>query len=281
MDERDETYGKKSYEYAVGTLSAGSCRPLTQEQWSRLEQADPAGMVRLLGEYGYAQKAQDVSGVIEEHLRAVRALLRDISPDAQLTGAMFFENDATNVKLYLKAEMLKRQAGAPADGYFNPETVRLCALAGDWSMLGAEAETLLGDVSLENDPFVLSCRVDNAMFSRALSVAKSKRCSALSDVLTEFARGRNRLTRERIKRLSGGDADKYECAFLPVEADGESDTLTGEALRADVDRRMKNVLTEAGYAGNMGVLAEFYFLKKAEAARLRKLAASENAGGAV
>lgn len=280
MDEKNETYGKKSYEYAVGTLSAGSFRPLTQEQWTRLEQADPAGMVQLLVEFGYAQKAHDVSGVTEEHLRAVRTLLRDISPDAQLTGAMFFENDATNVKLYLKAEMLKRQAGAPADGYFDPETVRLCALAGDWSMLGAEAEALLGDISLEKDPFVLSCRVDNAMFSRALAVAKSKHCGALYNVLTEFARGRNRLTRERIKRF-GGDAGKYEYAFLPVEADGESDTLTGEGLRADVDRRMKNALTEAGYAGNMGTLAEFYFTKKAEAARLRRLAASENAGGGV
>ena len=56
----------------------------------------------------------------------------------------------------------------------------------------------------------------------------------------------------------------------------KDDKRTDDEILQDVNRRLAGVLTDLGYDDGMGVLAQYYFQKKNEAAALRLLFARKS-----
>lgn len=273
MTESGNIYGKKSYEFAVGRIKAGE-RLLSAEQWSRLRAAPRADAEKLLTEYGYSSDS-------DAELNRTVDFLKEISPDADLTELLFFEEDALNLKLYLKARLIGAQADTlpVCTGGIEPDLLRICVYTEDYSLLGSDAEAALDGISSETNPQVISCRVDSAMFLRALRLAEKKHCKPLVHFLQEYGAGKNRLTALRILRLGGDPAFCREDCFLPVEwsAYAVSDRDKSEAeIAAEIKRRREVLLEELGYDMGMGPIVQYYFRKKGEAASLRLLLAEKS-----
>ena len=73
-------------------------------------------------------------------------------------------------------------------------------------------------------------------------------------------------------RRLGREAEDF--VYLPVsfsEFRAKDDKRTDDEILQDVNRRLSGVLTDLGYDDGMGVLAQYYFQKKNEAAALRLL----------
>ena len=273
-------YGKKSYEFAIGRIKATSHPVLTGEQWSRLREADMTGAVKLLEDYGYprVEEGETVRDSIDREMQRAVTFILELAPDEELTNLLFFEEDALNLKMFLKSKIMKGHMDKLpiVEGSFSPELLRVCAETEDFSMLGQVIEDGLDDVCDTEDPFLISCAVDNAMFAHAVKGAEKKHCTVLKNLLTEYGAGRNRLIAMRMRRL-GKEAEDH--VYLPVsfsEYGAKDAKRTDDEILQDVNRRLDSVLTDLGYDDGMGVLAQYYFQKKNEAAALRLLFARKS-----
>lgn len=275
-------YGKKSYEFAVGRIKATKHPVLNREQWSRLREADIQGAAKLLEDYGYPHVAEggSVRDAIDAEMERAVSFILELAPDEELTNYLFFEEDALNLKLYLKAKLIGKDGEKlpTVRGSFSTELLRICAYTEDFTMLGDDLNKALDGVSELTDPAKISSCVDNAMFSHALKGAEKKRCRPVAELLTVYGVGRNRLTAMRMGRM-GREIDPKDDVFLPVSFSGylkKDSGLTEDEIFADVNRRLDGALSQLGYDSGMGVLAQYYFQKKNEAAALRLLFAQKS-----
>lgn len=289
MGEPANIYGKKSYEFAIGSIKANSHRPLSAEQWRRLRDADMRAAEKILVEYGYPplSEGKTILDSIEAEMKSRIEFIRDTAPDAELVDLLFFEEDAVNLKLYLKARLMGESPDALpiCAGGTDPELLRICVYTEDFSLLGSPAQEMLQGICAEPDPRKISCLADNAMFSRARKTAENKHCAPLARLLAEYGTGRNRRTALRLARL-GADPKEYPDAFLPVDWAPFQTADHGkpeDVVLADIDKRLAAVTEELGYDSGMGPIAQYYFMKKNEAAALRMLFTEKSfaaAGGA-
>lgn len=277
MDEPVNIYGRKSYEFAVGRIKANAHRPFSAEQWNRLREADLRSAEKIVVEYGYPsiREEETIFDSIEAELKRTIEFIRDTAPDTELVDLLFFEEDAVNLKLFLKARLLGTDpASLPVcTGGIPSELLRICVYTEDFSLLGETARGILNNICTETDPRRISCLADNAMFSRAFTLAQKKHCVPLVHLMTEYGTGRNRRTTLRLAAL-GADPQKYADAFLPLEWDAfrAADHGKTEAdVLKDINNRLAAVTEEIGYDSGMGPIAQYYFMKKNEAAALRML----------
>lgn len=275
-------FGKKSYEFAVGAIKASSHAVLSDERWNRLHEADLSSAEKMLAEFGYpaSVEGKGINSSIDAEMSTVTSMVRELAPDEELTKLLFFEEDALNLKLYLKAKMIGKAADKikPAEGGISPEILRACVTAEDYSLLGAVAEGILSGIENESNPGKVSCIADNAMFAHAVSSAKRKHCEPLVRLLLEYGKGKNRLTAMRMRRL-GFSEKEHEYAFLPADfSDYREKDKAAEPFEIieDVNSKIKAALSELGFGDGMGVIAQYYFTKKNEAAALRLLFAEKS-----
>lgn len=274
MTERN-VYGKKSYEYALGRLSATTHRLLSAEQLGRLREADLRTAEKLLTEYGYpaVSEGQTVYDAIEAEKNAVCAFVREIAPDESLAALLFFEEDALNLKLLWKSKIIGKSIDTATlcEGSFDRELLRICVETETYSLLDDELDRALTAIEKETDPCRISCLIDNAVFAYAVSAAQKLHCKPLVQLFSVYGAGKNRLTAARLRALGLAPAE-YAFAFLPAalpdEADAGTDAIT---VAEETAAALESVLQDLGYADGIGVLAQYYFRKKAEAAALRLL----------
>ncbi|MGI6716525.1 MAG: V-type ATPase subunit [Eubacteriales bacterium] len=262
-----------SYEYALGAIQASPFLPMSSAQLNRMRDADYNTALRLLAESGYEPApGGSVNETIDNHLEMVAEFIRAHSPDNELTGLLFFEEDALNLKMYIKAVRFGVNADTAdtPEGAFDKELLKVCATVGDYSLLGKEAEKHLEGIDETDNPSKLSCMVDNAMFARSVAVAKKKGEKGLVKLLEAYAAGRNALTKLRLKRL-GMDISKCSYAFLPYgdDFDKQSNVLT------DINSSLEKVYDELKYDTGFGFIARLYLMKKNEAAVLRLIFAGK------
>lgn len=273
-------YGKKSYEFAIGRIKATNHPVLNREQWSRLRELELSAAVKQLEECGYphVEEGGSVRDSINSEMKRAVDFILELAPDEELTNYLFFEEDALNLKMFLKAKLIGRSPDMlpTVRGSINTELLRICVETEDFSLLGEKLSEGLKGVCDLTDPSRISCQVDNAMFSYALAGVRKKRCQPMVDLLTVYGVGRNRLTALRLRRL-GNDLQDY--FFLPVGFDGYDRRDNGKSedeILIDVNQKLDSVLAELGYDSGMGVLAQYYFQKKNETAALRLLFARKS-----
>lgn len=277
-------FGKKSYEFAVGAIKASSHSVISEEKLNRLKEADLESAQKMLAEFGYpaVSEGKGVNSSIDGELAAATAMIRELAPDEELTNLLFFEQDALNLKMYLKAKLIGKpyEEIKPVNGGFAPEIIRACVMTEDFSLMGEDIASALEGIENETDPCKISCIADRAMYSHAVLTAKKKRCEPLEKLLEEYGKGKNRLTAMRMKKL-GLNGEENEFAFLPVdfsEFKAKDSAAEPVDIISDVAARMKSALNELGFYDNMGAIAQYYFLKKNEAAALRLMFAQKSLG---
>lgn len=277
MKEAYGAFGSTSYEYAIGRIQATSHTVLSAEQWNRLQDGEEQEALKLLEEYGYpAAEGRSPQEVIQEELGRVAAFVREISPDPAMTDLLFFEEDALNLKLYLKARLSGKNPSALVTtlGSWPPDVMQICVEAEDFSLLGEDIAQSLQDIFEETDPGLISCRVDAALYAHALREAEKRRCRPLTDWLRKYGAGKNRITRARLEGLQR-DPKSYSAAFLPVDTESESWGASGEMSREEVlaqeEARLQEAAKDLRLDEGIGVIAEYYLAKKNEAAALRLL----------
>ncbi len=294
-------FGKISYEYAVGALKASRFAPLGEDGFARIKGAGYSTAVKLISEYGYPPAAEGFSPAdsIDKLTEQLIDFIKAHSPDPVLTGALFFEEDARNLKIYLKAARSSQNTfggGAEDSGFslpsgaFDKEILKICGESGDFSLLGKDLETALSGAAEIEDPSFLSCKIDNAFFSRSVSVAKKARETSLQKLLISYGALRNSLTSLRLNQL-GRDEKEHFYAFFPISGESNIDEDSYESSESKVSaksdgydkiiakygKEFEKALDELDFDGQIGFIARFFFLKKAETTRLRLIFAEKAA----
>ncbi len=164
---------QRSIPYAVARIRALENRLLDSQTLARLKDADRTDALKLLLETGYGQgaAAEDAEAAIAAELLTARRLVREVSPDPEVTGLFLLGIDARNLKTLLKARLLNQPAeGLLGEGGMFPlEALKRAVADKDYRDLPAEFSRELNAVerrlAVEPDPQMLSAAVDRAAFA--------------------------------------------------------------------------------------------------------------------
>ena len=108
-----------SYEYALGRISVLSTHLLTAAQLRRIAEASTTKeAMKLLLETGYGENVAteqeialgEIDFIIRDQLQLTRKRIRELTPDAELTGLFLLPVDTHNLKALLKARLLGTSA---------------------------------------------------------------------------------------------------------------------------------------------------------------------------
>lgn len=266
-------FAKKSYEYAVGAIKATSHPPLTEEGLRRLSEADLSDFPRLLDELGWGRGIEgDLHERIQREFEYAVAFIRDISPDLSLTDLLLFEEDAQNLKLFLKGQLIGRDVTELANkgGSIPVEIIRGSVEAGDFSLISETLDRELKGIEEEKDPFVISSRADRAIFMHTLELAQKKN-TALYEMLLKYGGAKNRISEARL-RLMGQDIEGAKNLLLPVEYTSiAQDGRNEDEIIEEAKETISHAMYELRSGENFAPIAEYFFAKKSEAEALRRL----------
>ena len=266
-------FAKKSYEYALGAIKASSHPPLTEDELRRLGDADIHDFPRLLDEFGWGRGIEgDLHSRIQGEFEYAVNFIRDVSPDLTLTDLLLFEEDACNLKLFLKGQLIGRDVTdlATSGGSIAPEIWRGSVEAGDYSLISDTLDRELHDIDKEKDPFVISSRADRAVFLHTLELAKKKN-AALYEMLLKYGGAKNRISEARLRRM-GRDIEDVGNLLLPVSYESiEGDNRPESEIIAEAKETIARAMYDLRSGEKFAPIAEYFFAKKSEAETLRGL----------
>ena len=267
-------FGRVSYEYAIGCIKATSHPPLTKEQLNRLSESSERDFEKLLDEFGWARGIEgNINERIEGELSYAISFIKDISPDKSLTDLLFFEDDAVNLKLYVKGRLLGQDVTnlAVPSGSIPVEIIRGSVEAWDFTLISEALNREMADFENEKDPFILSSVCDRAIFLHTLERAK-KESRALYEMLTVYGESQNRVAEARLKEM-GRDLESAKRYLLPVSytsPDFEKESV--EKVIGDSEEKTLRAMDDLRTGESFAPIAEYFFAKKSESAILRRLA---------
>lgn len=264
-------FGAKSYEYAIGAIKATSHPPLTKEQFSRLEECEKENFSKLLDEFGWAKGIEgNIPTRIEGEFDYAVSFIKDISPDEALSDLLFFENDAENLKLFIKGKLIESDVSPLYD---NKSTIPLEILRGsvkawDFSLISEGINDDLKEYENESDPFILSVAVDKAVYSDTLKKAE-KKSRDLYEMLLKYGEAKNRIAEARLMSL-GINKDSIKHLLLPVSHRSIETEESDELIKKEKEK-ISLLISDLSVGESFAPIAEYYFLKKEERATLRRL----------
>lgn len=179
-----------SYEYALGRISVLSTHLLTAAQLRRIAEASTTKeAMKLLLETGYGENVAteqeialgEIDFIIRDQLQLTRKRIRELTPDAELTGLFLLPVDTHNLKALLKARLL----GTSADNILREGGNFDLALLKDMvqtkyyedlpPIYNDTLDQIEADLAREADPFRLSAMLDGALFRQAKEVLDRKK----------------------------------------------------------------------------------------------------------
>ncbi len=268
-------FSKKSYEYALGAIKATSHPPLNSEEFRRLGEADINDFPRLLDEFGWGKGIEgDLHQRIQGEFEYAVNFIREVSPDMELTNLLLFEEDALNLKLFLKGQLLAKDVTEMATngGSIPIEILRGSVEAGDYTLISETVDEELRGIEEERDPFVISSRADRAIFMHTLNKAKKKN-HQLYEMLLKYGDAKNRISQARL-RLMGKTLENSQQYLLPVPFKSiENSSMTNEEIIAKAKEDISRAMYDLRSGENFAPIAEYFFAKKNEAETLRRLLA--------
>lgn len=267
-------FDRHSYEYAIGCIKATSHPPLDKEQLKRLSESNENDFEKLLYEFGFAQGIEgNISEKIEGEVSYALSFINDISPDKNLTGLLFFEEDATNLKLFVKGRLLGRDVTklAVSSGGIPVEIIRGSVEAWDFTLISDAVNREMADFENEKDPFILSSVCDRAIFLHTLERAK-KESRALYEMLIVYGESQNRVAEARLREMER-DPKSAKCYLLPLSytsPDFEKENF--EKVIGDSEEKTRRAMDDLRTGEGFAPIAEYFFAKKNESKTLRRLA---------
>ena len=169
-----------SIAYAVGRVRAHARRPLGEAQLERLlSAATYEDALRMLTEMGWPDtQDSDVDTLSIGILEQACGLLRDISPQPELTDTFLLRHDARNLKALLKARILGvKPEGLSRCGTIPLDVMRHAVTERDYKklpeILRQAIVALEKQVALDVDPMAIDVRLDQALYSEIASRMKT------------------------------------------------------------------------------------------------------------
>lgn len=179
-----------SYEYALGRISVLSTHLLTAAQLRRISEASTTKeAMKLLLETGYGENVAteqeialgEIDFIIRDQLQLTRKRIRELTPDAELTGLFLLPVDTHNLKALLKARLLGTSAdnilreGGNFDLSLLKDMVQTKYYEDLPPIYNETLNQIEADLAREADPFRLSAMLDGALFRQAREVLDRKK----------------------------------------------------------------------------------------------------------
>ena len=297
---------QNSQRYAIGRVRALSRTLLTRAAVERMIAAsDIAEMARVLAEAGWgeAHTQEQVEALADARLAQACRLLREITPDEQVTDCFLLRYDILNLKALFKARMLGTKDVLLSDnGLTDPQTLRQAVGEGKYAALGEEMRPALEEVerriALEEDALFVDARLDRLLFAmiadrlaRAAKLDKALRdyFAALSDKTNVLICG-GRLAPAEVLSLLSQDAAaparaKLEDGFVRALESGLQ-ALARRGGLALLEKRLDDYLLSLVRPGRYNVegllpLVGYFLACEREATAVRLIAAAKAVGASV
>lgn len=236
-----------SYPFAVGRIRGLERSYLDAAAFHRLAEQPIEQAVKSLADSGYGQEAankSDPDALIDAEMQTLRELIEELTPDKRLTDLFWLEQDATNLKLLLKARMLGDEVedSAFAKGLFDIETLRAAVEEKDYTAFPANlAESLSAVEQMIDkrestqqrvDPLTVSAEVDKAVYGYIFSELKKTRNKFIASYFGARVDFTNVLSLLRARALKW-DRAKFSAVFVPGGEVKEKDLLEVYDLPVD------------------------------------------------
>lgn len=176
---------QESMLYAVGRLRMLRRHLLTPAQKQRLIAAqDVAEAQKLLLEYGYITSEQpDVEQASVDRLLAASRMVQRLTPDPGTTDSFLLRNDIHNLKILLKARILREEPeGLSAGGTLDVEALRHAVAEHSYGRLPVPLketmELLEKRIAIIVDPMEIDVRLDQTMYRMMAEGLKQSRSPA-------------------------------------------------------------------------------------------------------
>ncbi|NLY83006.1 MAG: V-type ATPase subunit [Acholeplasmataceae bacterium] len=237
-----------SYEYAMGRISVFAKRMLSAAQLRKIsEAADFGEALALLLETGYGGNITpgqiehtEIDYFIREQLQMSRKMVRDLTPDPELTGLFLLEVDTHNIKTLLKARLMGIEVPDVLidGGVFPLDMLKECINSQNYDRLPDAYRITLhkieSDLQRNVDPLLFSAQLDCAMFRHIKTVLdRRSEKSFVRDYFTLFADFQNARSVIR-SRLLHWPADKLKPLLL--ESGDISQHVFLEAMETPIEQ---------------------------------------------
>lgn len=264
----------KPYAYVNGALAAISHPILGEQQLAQLEAAqDEQHFLRLLREYKYGNdKLSSASEMIDEEFNFVLRFLKENAPSDDVMKIFLFEEDIHNLKLAVKAVIFNKDVTGlfSSRSYYPCGDVYAYAEQKNFDEIDAEFNKDVSAVWNTDNPFEISCIVDNSYFSYIMRTAEKSGEPFLKKYFCEYAKCRNAVTSVRIDALADGKIGSEGC-FLPCSADSDDCKFmqTPEEAETNAEIGLKAFFNDNYDPFGIVPLTQYFFEKKSEQKKLR------------
>ena len=217
--------------------------------------------LKLLEEYGYPAAEGAPSGGNRGGTGPGGVLCPGDFSRSRHDRSALFEEDALNLKLYLKARLSGKNPDPLVSslGSWPPDVMRICVEAEDFSF-GRGYRPGPPGIFEETDPGRVSCRVDAPSYAHTPQGGGKAPVPPADRLAQKVRRGKNRITRARLEGLHRNPQD-YPAAFLPLSFPDGADASasarpegkpTREELLAQEEERLKGRLRSSGTTRDRG-----------------------------
>lgn len=212
-----------SQPYAIGRVRALSRTLITRPVLERLRAAeDVAQICRVLSECGWgeARTQAELDALADRQVADACALVREITPDPDVTDCFLLRYDVLNLKTLLKSRMLgQREVRLSPNGTLDPERLRHAVTEANYRDVPEEMREALEQIeeriAVENDPLFVDARLDRLLFE--MTDARVRRARPQECVRAYFAAradAANMMTALRLGRMGRG-AELLAELFVP------------------------------------------------------------------
>jgi V/A-type H+-transporting ATPase subunit C len=303
-----------NYPYANGIIKAIENKVLDRNKLLRLLKTDKSDFFETLVELGYGESGTTVSELIAGEMASVRKLIDEISPDRKLTDLFFLANDAINIKAYYKMKRfsVREVDFFAASGNLAGDDLKKAIFEEDYSGLPKDYQKLFRSLEAlkgEDNPRILSAKIENALFGHIALLLKFRPQNALSVYYRTFIDFQNLLILVRSRHLDWELARFSEMFInygsIPYEVFQETYSKSGDQLVAAfknyhqerISRGLKRYLENEDLdalenyfdrelleimrfyrndAFDVGPLLYYYLLKQAEAKNIKIIYGAQN-----
>jgi V/A-type H+-transporting ATPase subunit C len=213
-----------SQPYAIGRVRALSRSLFTRQTIERLlSAASVQEVARVLAECGWgdAEDKADVERLADRQVAEAYRLIREITPEPDVTDCFFARYDILNLKALLKARMLgSSDVSLSANGLIDREVLRRAVHEADYSALPEEYREALSEIEARvaagPDPLFVDARLDRLLFS--MNAKRLKRVKDLDPAIETYFRSKadmaNILSALRIQKM-GWEASLLNEVLVP------------------------------------------------------------------
>lgn len=214
-----------SHTYAVARIRALERGLIGQDRMARMAEGSLDDVVRMLQETGYGgmpeATSDDCEAMISRELTETYRLIREISPEPELTDLFLMKADIHNLKVLLKARLLDSHEPPMLmdGGIMDPEKLRAAVANRDYrdlpELLREALNQLEKSLQLREDPQQVSVSLDKAYQRLAEEVLARHSNSFAIAYFTARADFGNVLTLLRLRAIGSGK-DSLAPLLLPA-----------------------------------------------------------------